>query len=105
MAVFEVPLSPQAQKFSIALGVTSYNMTVTYNAAPQGGWVLDIADSNDAPILNGVPLVTGANLLAQYAYLNFGGSLIVQTDYDLNAVPTFKNLGVHGHLFFITPDA
>lgn len=105
MAVFEIPLSPQAQTFDITLGTKTYKLTVAWNDAPSGGWVLDIADANDVPILTGIPLVTGANLLEQFDYLDLGGELQVQTDFDLNAVPTFGNLGVTSHLYFITSDA
>lgn len=104
MAFFEIPLTPQPQKFSIQLGQVTYNMRVFWCDAPTGGWVVDINDSDDIPIINGVPLVTGANLLEQLDYLNIPGQLIVQTDFDVNAVPTFGNLGVQSHLYFITPD-
>lgn len=104
MAVFEVPLSPQAQVFNIDLTGTTYRLTLAWNTAPTGGWILDIADSGGNDIVLGIPLVTGANLLEQYDYLDFGGSLEVQTDYDLNAVPTFNNLGIQSHLYFITAD-
>lgn len=104
MAVFEIPLSPQAQRFTIQLGTNSYNLRFAWNDAPTGGWELDILDTNDNPIVGGIPLVTGINLLEQYEYLALGGGLLVETDYDLNAVPTFQNLGVQAHLFFITPD-
>lgn len=103
MAVFEIPLSPQPQRFSITLAQISYRMTVRWIDTDDGGWVLDIADSNSVPIVSGIPLVTGADLLEQYGYLNFGGELIVQTDTDLNAVPTYSNLGVTSHLYFVTP--
>lgn len=104
MAVFEIPLSPQAQKFNIQLGTVTYNLRLSWNDAPTGGWVLDLLDVNDVPIICGIPLITGADLLEQYDYLNIGGSLEVQTDFDVNAVPTFQNLGIQSHLYFITPD-
>jgi hypothetical protein len=53
--------------------------------------------------LSGVPIITGADLLAQYAYMNFGGQLRAQTDGNLTAVPTYENLGNAGHLYFVTP--
>lgn len=101
---YEIPLSPMAQKFGITLAGVAYNLTVSWNNASTGGWVLDIADSNDVPIVSGIPLVTGCDLLEQYEYLNLGGKLEVQTDSDLFAVPTFSNLGVQGHLYFLTDD-
>lgn len=104
MTAYEIPLSPQPQRFDIELGGVTYKLTVLWNNAPTGGWVLDIANSLDEPIISGIPLVTGANLLAQYEYLGFSGSLEVQTDFDLFAVPTFTNLGTQSHLYFLTDD-
>jgi hypothetical protein len=65
-----------------------------------GSWVLDIADDIGNPILSGIPLVTGANLLSQYGYLGFGGGLYVMTTSDPDAVPTFENLGDDGLLYW-----
>jgi hypothetical protein len=97
---FEIPLTPTPQLFSVQLGTTTYNMTLLWRDDPEQGWVLDIADSQDNPIVSGIPLVTGADLLAQYEYLNFGGQLIVQSDSDPLSVPTFTNLGQTSHLYW-----
>lgn len=102
MATYEVPLSPSPQRFRIELAGVAYRMTLLWRDVLEGGWILDIADDNEVPILQGVPLVTGADLLAQYGYLGFGGQLIVQTDHETDDVPTFENLGVDSHLFFVT---
>jgi hypothetical protein len=102
MAVFEIPLSPKPQTFGITLAQVSYRMTVRWREAAEGGWFLDIADETGAPILLGLPLVTGADLLAQHRHLGFGGGLYVQTDRDLDAVPTCTNLGDAGRLYFVT---
>ncbi len=99
--VSEIPLSPDPQRFSIALGGAAYLMRVTFADVADGGWVLDIATADGVAIVNGIPLVTGADLLAQYRHLGFIGSLIVQTDHDPDAVPTFENLGDTSHLFFV----
>lgn len=101
---YEIPLSPQAQTFNIALGGTTYRLTVQWNNAPTGGWVLDIADSDDVPVIAGIPLVTGIDLLEQYPDAGINGSLEVQTDTDLFAVPDFSNLGKTSHLYFLTDD-
>lgn len=102
MAVFEVPLSPTPQTFGINLAGKSYQLTLRWRETTEGGWILDIADQQAAPIISGVPLVTGVDLLAQYAYLGFTGSLVVQTDNDPSAEPTFDNLGERSHLYFVT---
>lgn len=97
----EIPLVPStAQSFTITLVGVTYTMTVTW-CAPASCWMLDIADQNAVPIVPGIPMITGADLLEAYGYLNIGGQLIVQTDYDVDAVPTFDNLGVTGHLYFV----
>ncbi len=72
-------------------------MTVVWRDAPSmnGGYVLDIADANGKPIVQGIPFVTGADLLAQYAYLGIGGQLIVQTDYDLHGRLLSDESGSH----------
>lgn len=102
MATFEIPLSPTPQTFKVSLSQVEYTMTLLYRDAPMGGWVLDIATATGSPIISGIPMVTGADLLAQYSYLGISGSLSVFTDHDLNAVPTFENLGVSSHLVFST---
>ncbi len=47
---------------------------------------------------------TGSDLLAPYAYLNFGGKLVAQTTNDTNAVPTMANLGSSGNLYFVVEE-
>ena len=101
MTVVEVPLSAQPETFSISLGGIAYQLTVIYRDAAEGGWVLDIADANGTPVVGGIPLVTGCDLLEQYAHLGFTGGLAVQTDHDTFAVPTFANLGSRSHLYFV----
>lgn len=102
MATFKIPLSPKPQRFTITLGGVDYRMTVSYKNVPEGGWVLDVATLEDAPIVSGIPLVTGANLLEQYAHLGIAGRLFVQTATDPDAVPTFANLGTESFLFWVT---
>lgn len=99
--VLSIPLNEGPQEFEITLGSTTYNMVLKWNYIGEN-WVLDIYDQNDAPILLGVPLITGADLLAQYGYLNFGGKLIAQTDNDVTRPPTYDNLGDGGSLYFVT---
>lgn len=99
---FSVPLQAQPQRFTITLSGVNYTLTVQYRNIAMGGWVLDIGDANNVPIAQGLPLVTGANLLAQYAYLGFVGALWVQTQSNPDAVPTFQNLGSDGLVYYVT---
>ena len=98
VSIFEVPLNGQPQTLRITLGNVPYQLTVRWRNAC--GWVLDIATVDGAPILQGVPLVTGADLLAQYRYLGIPGSLFVSTDADPDAPPAYTNLGTASHLYF-----
>jgi hypothetical protein len=97
---FEIPLAPTPQVFTVQLGGTLYNFRIQWcQYAP--AWVLDISDVSDNPILRGVPLVTGTDLLAPFSYLNFNGQLIVKTDHCADDVPGFVDLGSCGRMYFV----
>lgn len=97
---YEIPLKASAQNFTIAFPNATYEVTVKWNVFANC-WVIDFLDNNGNEVLTGVPLVTGVDLLAQFPDLNFGGQLIVQTDHDTDAVPTFDNLGDTGHVYLV----
>lgn len=97
----EIPLTAQAQRFGITLGTVDYILTTWWNAAANC-WMLSLHDANDNAIIDSIPLITGADLLEQFAYLGLGGQLIIQTDGDANAVPTYANLGTQGHLYWVS---
>lgn len=104
MSVNEIPLSPQPQTFLITLSGQQYRLTFRWNADPQlGGWFMDIQNNQGALLLGGAPLITGANILEQYDYLGIGGSIIVQTDHTTDDVPTYENLGINSHVFYLVP--
>jgi hypothetical protein len=79
MPVYEIPLSSEPQTFAIELAGVSYQLTFTWNETLLC-WLLDVATATRVPIISGIPVVTGLDLLAQYTYLGFGGALVVQTD-------------------------
>lgn len=103
-AYYEVPLTPTPQRFKITLSGVDYAMVVKWNPA-YGIWVLDIATALEVPIVGGIGLVTGADLLAQYGYLGFVGQLFVETETAPDVPPTFDNLGRTSHLFYSVDDA
>lgn len=104
MTIYEIPLSTGNQSFTVALGGSDYRLTLVYRDADDGAaWLLDIADTSGTVIVSGIPLVTGADLLAQYKHLGIGGQLFVQTDGDPEAVPTYASLGATAGLYWI-PD-
>lgn len=101
-SAFEIPLTASPQSFALALGGTQYQITLKWNVAAQA-WMLDFADASGNPLLCGVPLVTGADLLAQYPDMSFGGSLFALSDNDPTAPPGFDDLGDTAHLYWVTP--
>ncbi|MCA7083386.1 hypothetical protein K7G19_07205 [Cupriavidus sp. DB3] len=101
---FEIPLSPEPQRFTITLSGVDYRLTVQYRKAGDAGWILDIADANNAPLATGIPLVTGIDLLGQYRHLGFAGRLWVQGADDPDNVPTYEDLGIGSHLFWVTDE-
>ncbi len=97
---YKIPLSAEPQLFTIQLGATTYWLTF-YWSVTAACWMLDIADADKVPMIEGIPVVTGLDLLMQYRYLGFAGKLIVQTDFDTLAIPTFENLGTTGNVYFV----
>lgn len=97
---YEIPLSAEPQTFDIPINGTTYGLTVRWNV-PNATWVINIADASGNPIVSGIPMVTGADLLEQYGYLNFGFQLVAQTDNSPDSVPTFDNIGTASHLYAI----
>lgn len=103
METFLIPLLNIPQDFNITLANRELRLVTKWNDSLEGGWELDIYDGvTGESIIAGIPFVTGADLLAQYEYLNLNGKLIVYTDGDELAVPTLENLGVESNLYFQT---
>lgn len=115
MAVFEIPLQPFSEKFQISIGSITYGIRTLWNV-PAQCWMIDIYDGADVPILTGTPLVTGADLLAQYQYLHLGNTfqpgssdiqfVVVTTGIGRSPdeIPIQTNLGTDGKLFYVTED-
>lgn len=103
MNIQEIPLTPNNQRFAISLGGQSFNMRIQWRDA--AGWLLDLMDNSGVALINGIPLVPGTDLLAQYGYLNIGGALVVGVDVVAEQYPTKNNLGISSHLYFIQEQA
>lgn len=104
MATFwEIPLlAGQPQSLTVALSGVTYGLTLKWFELASA-WLLDIADSNGNPIVVGIPLVTGCDLLGQYDHLGFVGQLWCATDGAPDAPPQFANLGDTSHLYYVEP--
>jgi hypothetical protein len=76
---------------------------------PTQCWMLDILDSvSNTPILMGLALVTGCDILEQFGYLEVAAqaamTIMVQGPFvSPDTIPNFTNLGVDGHLYLLTP--
>lgn len=102
MKAFEIPLINSPQTLTVQLGGKTYVLSLQWNI-PNNSWTLNISTESNVPILSGIPLVTGADLLEQYGYLGLNGGLYAFTNGGPTLPPTFTNLGTLGHLYFVTP--
>lgn len=103
MTVYQIPLSPKPQALSVNFpNGNVYNLRFLYQFSNPGSpecWILDISDAQNNPLVCGIPLITGADLLAQYKYLDFGCTMYCTVDGDISAVPAWYNLGGAAHLW------
>ncbi|AFC85923.1 phage baseplate plug family protein [Frateuria aurantia] len=97
--VYQIPLDAAGQTIQAMIGSVQYQLTVQWRKF--SGWVLDIASTDGTALVSGIPLVTGVDLLGQYGYLGIGGSLLMATNADPDAVPTYENLGTTSNLYFV----
>lgn len=100
MTVYEIPTQQGNQQLGITLAGVAYNLVLRWNDS-NASYILDIYDATGNPIVTAIPLITGADLLAQYEYLQLGGALIAQTDSSV-LPPGYTDLGSIGHLYFCT---
>lgn len=99
MEAVEIPLVADNQTFATTLNGTVYRLSIMWRGVY---WVLDLADGNGDAIISGIPMITGADLLAQYRYLNLGFSLVVLCDVAGQENPTQFDLGTFSHLYVFT---
>lgn len=96
----EIPIPSPPCTLSVTLPTGTFGFRLVYADADEGGWILDIADAAGAPLVCGIPLVTGSDLLKPYAYLGFGGRLFVLDAADPASPPGFNDLGTNARLYF-----
>jgi len=100
--VNEIPMVAAPQVMQVALAGVTYSLACRWNKATQA-WGMDIADALGNPLVSGIALTTGVDLLEQYAYLGIGGALSCASDFDPSMPPEFGNLGSTAHLYFTPP--
>jgi hypothetical protein len=99
MTVSQIPLTNIPQTFSIPINGINYNLTSKWNE--KQGWILDIADVDNNPLIGNIPLTTGRDILEPHTNLGFGGSLYVVNTGSTD-VPGYDNLGTDANLYFVT---
>lgn len=104
MAVYLIPTSPAQQIFDIDLQNKTYTFRLLYNKFMET-WTFDLYDENKNPLVMGAPLVTGVNLLDQYAYLGIKGQVVIYTEGDRDRLPSIDGLGVDTNIFFVEYDS
>ncbi|CAK8736429.1 hypothetical protein SODG_000142 [Sodalis praecaptivus] len=98
MVINEIPLTVTNQQFSITLSGTIWQMHIIWRDV--AGWVLDMCNSAGEPVIAGIPLRGGEDLLSQYGWLKPGGRLIVIED-DEQSLDAAE-LGNTAKLYWIT---
>lgn len=99
-ATYEIPLSPHPQTLTVTLpNGTEIGMSLIYQFNQDNCWILNISDAEGNPLVSGIPLVTGADLLEQYAYLGLGIAMWCSTDGNLSQPPQWYDLGTGAHLW------
>lgn len=97
----ELLLSPKNQRLTLTYGGTRYVLTFRWLNVELGGWVLDIATEDRRPIISGIPLVTGVDLLDPFRHRELGFSLIIASDVDVDIVPSFRTLGRSSRIYLV----
>lgn len=101
--VQEFPLRPEAQQMTIELASVLYTVRFGWCDTPDGGWFMDLGTYEGAPLIQGLPLTAGEDVLQQFAYLGIGGEIRVETDGNSLVEPTYGDLGSNGKVLFIAP--
>lgn len=97
--IAEIPLTADNQTFSISLAGSDYRMQILWR---ESFWCLDINDASNSPVICGIPLLTGYDLLKQYAWLDLGFELHVLCDVSGQENPTQTDMGTLSHLYVVT---
>ena len=100
LRAYEIPLTPEPQRFSVQLGGLTYIVRFLW-CPPAACWMFDLADALGNMLVNSIPVVTGLDMLAQHTHLGIQGALITQTDYQPDLIPGFDSFGDTGRLYFI----
>lgn len=101
--VFRIPLEPAPQRFAIELSGVPLLVVCRWNEA-MTNWELELLDGEtEVSLVASLPLVTGADLLAQHPHLGIPGQLLVSGQGEEETTPTLENLGSTVDLYYVVP--
>lgn len=92
-----IPLEAGAQTLSVPLAGVTYRMRIWWRESVTPCWMLDLSTDAGVALVSGLPLLPGADLLAQHQHLGVGGALYVLADSDI----TYDSLGTSTRLYFL----
>lgn len=95
MTFYEIPLIPRNHKTMTTVNGVDYLLSLIWNGEA-GAWVMDISTGTGGLLVSGVALVTGTDLLGQYAYIGIGAALV------MSAEATYGNLGTDAKLYYVS---
>jgi len=103
VATYRIPLINGSQRFTIALGGITYQLSLSW-CTVGAVWLVSVADYLGNPLVSSLPLVLGTDLLEPYPELGFPGELVAYNGPETTDPATYEDLGVTGELYFITPE-
>jgi hypothetical protein len=99
MTTYEIPLSAGAQSFNARIFANVYRLRLLFADGQNPCWLLDIGDQDGVDLVCGIPVIPGADLLAQYPEIGFGFSLKCAVTKAPDAVPQYADMGDTMHLY------
>jgi hypothetical protein len=101
-SIYNIPLSPGAQRFSVDLGDGDYRFRLIYRDADEAGWSMDI-DGPRGIAIHGIPFVVGIDLLWQYRYFGVPGQLFAHRTDDGPEIVAYEDMGIAVQLVYVVP--
>ena len=95
MAIYEIPLQAGNQKFNVTLGKAIFKLRLIYRIDQ---WYLDILDTSEKPLITGLLLCPGIDLLEQYKHV-INGSLYV-VNFEKDEIAKYGYLGSKIKLYY-----
>lgn len=87
--------------FTFTLSSTVYLFTIRYDQR-MDRWIMDLADANSNPLVSGVPLLVGRNLIGRFVTEGLPvGYFFVTDDTNTGIEPTRFSFGTTHTLYFV----